>query len=134
MFILVLLGAIFAYTGITSEDVVDPFPKTTKTKPYVIKGLVERLSLDATVSMSKKQGWLVARSNDEKTTWSFAPENHIAYPAYIKTDKRVINDVIETRITTTCGAKRQACEQLVIDYKALPKEQPSRPTLSDIIN
>jgi hypothetical protein len=68
---------------------------------------------------SRDDGWLGFSDSRNKVIWTFAPAGHPAYPAVIK--RAIIDDgkVVTVRTTAKCEGPKVACDQLLLEFKAL---------------
>jgi len=68
---------------------------------------------------SRDDGWLGFSDSRNKVIWTFAPAGHPAYPAVIK--RAIIDDgkVVTVKTTARCEGPKAACEQLLLEFKAL---------------
>jgi hypothetical protein len=71
-----------------------------------------------------ENGWetVAVPEGDYEGAWSFAPQNHPAYPSVVK--RKLINSqgnlYVDTKVR--CGAPKTACNQLVLDFRKLDDE------------
>ena len=62
-------------------------------------------------------GWIIVQNGH--THWSFAPENHEAYPAFAKREIIERGGKAVIHMSITCGAAKEACDRFVQAFKEL---------------
>lgn len=69
--------------------------------------------------VSNYEGWIIVNDTDEKAVWSFAPEEHDAFPSVVKREVAERDGSIFISTQVRCGAKKSDCDKLVQDFIAL---------------
>ncbi len=88
-------------------------------KGQSVEKVLAELKLNPEIEMRKNRGWTIARSDTLRSIWSFAPENHEAYPSYVKREVVEENGTVFIETTAQCGATKTVCDKLVQDFITL---------------
>lgn len=79
----------------------------------------EALSAKAGVKVQRQEGWLIF-NDGPSVIWSFAPEDHEAWPAVGKRQLLQGDDGrFYVRTDLMCEASKEACDRLHASYQAL---------------
>jgi len=75
--------------------------------------------------ISKQGDWTIVIEPDKNVIWSFAPENHPAYPAMVK--RAVISEhgSVFVKMDINCKASKEACDALVHEFIQLNENMRS---------
>jgi len=86
--------------------------------PSVAKAFAE-LKTKGGVSIQVLQGWTIVTEADGLTHWSFAPPEHLAYPAVAKRFFYRDQDGWHLKMDILCEAEPVACDEFVRYFEAL---------------
>jgi len=75
--------------------------------------------------ISKQGDWTIVIEPETNVIWSFAPENHPAYPAMVK--RAVISEhgSVSVKMDVNCEASKEACDALVHEFIKLNENMRS---------
>jgi hypothetical protein len=75
----------------------------------------EELMGDPGVVLKHSQGWKVASkiTGRKKTTWTFPPSDHKAYPSVVKRVFSRVDGELDIKTTVHCGASKAICDDFV---------------------
>lgn len=78
----------------------------------------EELMGDPKVVLKHSQGWKVASkiTGRKKTTWTFPPANHPAYPSVVKRVFSRVDGMLDIKTTVHCGASKAICDDFVREF------------------
>ncbi len=117
---LLLLGLGFAACASAQPVVTVPSPLDSEFEyPTVAAALTAIKARWDLERFSRDDGWLGFSDSRNKVIWTFAPAGHPAYPAVIK--RAIVDDgkVVVVKTTARCEGPKAACEQLLLEFKAL---------------
>jgi hypothetical protein len=114
-----------ATTETSAVFTASPVTETEQPGSFEYSSVAEALAdlkARSDVSIEVSQGWTIVTEAEGSTTWSFAPENHPAYPAVAK--RRIFQDQNGWQIDMDirCEAEKAACDQFVREFDALNEQ------------
>ncbi len=74
------------------------------------------------VEISVQRNWTIAVEPERHVIWSFAPEQHPAYPAVVKRTFVQKDGIASERMQVKCRASKSACDALVREFLQLAEE------------
>jgi hypothetical protein len=81
------------------------------------------LKIKENATVIENDGWIIIELVDAemRSTWSFVPVSHSAYPAVFRDAVVKVNDAITFEHRTFCEAEKIECDKFVNQSKALNK-------------
>lgn len=78
--------------------------------------LLSQLKSDGETLIRMERDWTVATSNKLRVIWSFPPEQHPAYPSFVKREVIEKDGSVYMETSVRCGAEKIECDKLVKDF------------------
>ncbi|MCY4043669.1 MAG: hypothetical protein OXE99_01165 [Cellvibrionales bacterium] len=118
IFFLVVLFSACASKKVQKENLGFQGEKVIPRGEYHANIVFEELMADPKVVLKHTQGWKIASKiiGRKKTTWTFPPVDHPAYPSVVKRVFSRIDGLLDIKTSIHCGASKSICDDFVREF------------------
>ena len=86
------------------------------TQKEKVANAFESVRNDPNMKVQFENGWLIASKDNGRLIFSFPPQDHPAYPSYIRRELIKRNKSLSVDLRAACGVDKFLCDQLLSEF------------------